>query len=324
MPSFLLTNTNHILNKIDELSILSRSILPAIIAVTETWLSSDITDDILSLAHSNFSYVIYRRDRPQHTGGGVLMYIRDDIKSTRLSHLESDIHEVLWVALRPKILPRPFSILIVCIIYCPPWYSVDMKSNLIDYLTHSRDKLASIYPNAALVFCGDFNTLNTNFMTCRFNLKEIFSPATRGNNVLDKIFLNCCKFYFPYVDILPPLGRSDHNCVYLKPYYRDDLPTVGWKSVLSRRVNDSNINTLGCKLVNVNWCPLYKSNDVQFQTDYFYSTVFSLLEEVMPLTEVRVKNNDKPWVTSYFRHNIAIRNKAFKRGDLHLYKKIEK
>ena len=68
----------------------------------------------------------------------------------------------------------------------------------------------------------------------RLNLKKITSAAIRGNSVLDKIFLNCSKYYSPAADILPPLGRSDHNCVYLKSLSKDYLPAVGWKSVFSR------------------------------------------------------------------------------------------
>ena len=55
MPTVLLTSANRFLNRVDELSILSNSIVPTIIAVTETWLSNDITDDHLSILHSNFN-----------------------------------------------------------------------------------------------------------------------------------------------------------------------------------------------------------------------------------------------------------------------------
>lgn len=322
MPSILFTNANHILNKIDELSILSYFIRPAIIAVTETWLTGDIVDDHLLISHSNLNYKIYRRDRPERTGGGVLLYIRDDIKSWRLDDLESNNHEVLWVALRPTILPRPFGITVICVIYCPPWYSLALKTNLIDYLTASCDKLTRTCPNTAFIFCGDFNSLSTDFFVNRFNFRQVSSAGTRGTNVLDKVFLNCSKFYFSSVDILPPLGRSDHNCVYLKSLHKVDFPAVGWRSIFNRRINDYTINSFGSKLISVDWRPLFYSGDVQFQSDYFYANVNAILDEVMPLTEYRIKNNDKPWVTAYFRHVICMRNKAFQNGDPLLYKRL--
>ena len=156
MPSLLLTNTNRLLNKLDDLSILCRNIHPAIIAITETWLSNHISDNhiILSDNNFNFNYVIYRRDRNHRIGGGVLFYVRDDIHSFRLNYLESDTHEVLFVALRPKILPRPYSILILCLVYCPPSYSTEQKSDLSRYLITCVDNIQSKYPNAAYCMCG--------------------------------------------------------------------------------------------------------------------------------------------------------------------------
>ena len=82
-----------------------------------------------------------------------MFYIRDDIESWRLVEFDSDNHEVLWVALRPKILPRPFGILVLCVIYCPPWYNVDFKLSLTGYLTTSVDKIYRKYPNAAFIYC---------------------------------------------------------------------------------------------------------------------------------------------------------------------------
>ena len=301
MPSLLLTNTNRLVNKLDELSILCHSVHPAIIAITETWLTSDISDNHIHISDSDINYVIYRRDRVERTGGGVLIYVRDDIQSFKLSFLESDRHEIVFVALRPKILPRPFGILVICLLYCPPWYGTDLKTDLTNYVTDSVDKITAKYPGAAFILCGDLNSLHTNFITSRLHFKQVTSSGTRGSNILDKIFLNCNRFYLPAVEILPPLGKSDHNCVLLKPVSRERLPAAGWKVVRKRSINDYTINRLGSKLATVDWRPLFFSNDVQFQCNYFYSKVNLLLDENMPVTERRFKNSDKPWITSYFK-----------------------
>ena len=70
LPSLLLTNANHITNKLDELSLLvsgSRQILD-VVSITESWLSDDIPNCLCDLPN----YTIFRRDRKQGLGGAVI------------------------------------------------------------------------------------------------------------------------------------------------------------------------------------------------------------------------------------------------------------
>ena len=51
-------------------------------------------------------------------------------------------------------------------------------------------------------------------------MSQTAKEPTRKNNILDKIFTNFSKLYASHV-ILSPVGKSDHNCVLVKPkcYY---------------------------------------------------------------------------------------------------------
>lgn len=66
--SFLYTNIRSLLNKWDELMLYISDLAPDLIAVTETWLSSEIPDSELCLP----GYSIFRADRCGR-GGGVLL-----------------------------------------------------------------------------------------------------------------------------------------------------------------------------------------------------------------------------------------------------------
>ncbi len=143
LPTVFLTNCNHILNKFDELYILATDETHHldIICLTETWLD-DLTPDSLCYL-PNFS--IFRKDRTFGLGGGVMCYVRSDI----LAHSVQPIvnlgptvddsifatFEILWLILRPKVLPRPCSRLILAIVYCPPWFEASRKRILVKYLT---------------------------------------------------------------------------------------------------------------------------------------------------------------------------------------------
>jgi len=111
MPVLLLTNLNRLHNKLDELSVLVKTHQPTVLAITESWLHSNTPDDAVSLQNYN----IMRRDRLNMQGGGVLLYIAKSCNARRLLAYESDNFEVLWAALRPKLLPRPLSILLVAV-----------------------------------------------------------------------------------------------------------------------------------------------------------------------------------------------------------------
>ena len=74
MPTLLLTNVNHLLNKLDELHIKISITQPSIdiLAITESWLDDAVSDNVCLL--SNYSF--FRRDRKEGAGGGVVCYVK--------------------------------------------------------------------------------------------------------------------------------------------------------------------------------------------------------------------------------------------------------
>jgi hypothetical protein len=164
--------------------VLSRLHCPTIIAITESWLNPDIPDVAVYLDNFN----VMRKDRFTGSGGGVMLYISSEVNSRRLSNFECDNFEVMWAAVRPKVLPRPLSILIVGVVYCPPSYDVNKKRDLACYILDAVDKLMKLYPDAGIFICGDFNTLDTGLFNKHLHLNQLITTATRGNNILDKFF----------------------------------------------------------------------------------------------------------------------------------------
>ena len=115
-PTFFLSNVCHISNKIDELSGIVSINNPSVIMVTETWLSKNIPVAVIKIGNN---YEIFRLDRDT-LGGGILAYISSYIRVERLTHLEETGKEVLWLVLKPPRTLRPFSTIIVVIVYYPP------------------------------------------------------------------------------------------------------------------------------------------------------------------------------------------------------------
>ena len=75
----LLLNTRSVRNKIFELEALLLTYSFDMVALTETWLNNDIDDRELHLE----GYNIFRRDRCNQRGGGVLLAIKSDLHCIR-------------------------------------------------------------------------------------------------------------------------------------------------------------------------------------------------------------------------------------------------
>ena len=102
--------------KIDEIRYVAQHANLDCVCITESWLRSYIQDNIVALSGFN----LVRKDRVDITHGGVCVYIRDNINFTILEDLEDPSFEALWLKLRPTLLPRGFSCIVLGIIYHPP------------------------------------------------------------------------------------------------------------------------------------------------------------------------------------------------------------
>ena len=178
----------------------------------------------------------------------------------------------------------------------------------------------SVYTYPGIILCGDFNNLDTSFLAGILRLKQLVNLPTRGLNILDKFFTNFSD-YFTDVQILPPLGRSDHKCVLVVPRV-GLLRKVGYRYVVKRVFNNAVYDSIAKDLLSYNWSNMYLENDVQKQADIFYSVVTDAVERHAPVKQLKFKNNDKPWVTIHFKVLIAQRNYAFKINDVVNYHKL--
>ena len=147
----------------------------------------------------------------------VLTHIKNSIISQELIELQSDEHEVLWLNVRPRRLPRGFSSIIIGVVYHPP--GADNES-MRDYIRDCLTKIEALHPNCGIIIAGDFNKFDAKNVTRLFHLKHLINFPTRGANKLDQIFTNLSEFYAD-VQRLPPFGLSDHLTIVMPPKVRE-------------------------------------------------------------------------------------------------------
>ena len=311
------TNPTSVSNKFDEFVVTMEQNHVDIAIVTETWFQEKVPDDPFYIS----GYLPpMRRDRQGKKGGGVLVYMRDTLANCvrRHKHLEDPDLETIWITVRPRRLPRKYSILIVGAIYHPPKPNPD--GPMLQHIHRSLDMLLQKHPDAAIILAGDFNTMDDKYMKRSFKLKQIVKKPTKGKSILDKIYTNISHLYSE-PEILPPLGSlpHGHGVVICQPCLTTEHQQQ-ISSVVSRRSDNNSKAYVAHSLQITNWDNLYKTESCLEQFEIFQSTIDIVLDTHMPLQIKKKHNNDKPWITDSFRAMIQKRQWAHSNGNTDLFR----
>jgi hypothetical protein len=167
-PKLLLSNTRSMVNKLDEVSCFVKNNDCDIAVITESWLSSKVSDNLISIP----GYISIRRDRPDtQRGGCICSYFKSAVDFLHLHEHKDPDFETQWFLIKLKRHPRGNNSIILTTIYHPPGHH--------DYLlrTHRFQKLdliLSTYPNSAhaITLMGYFNQFNPRNMISSFKLKN--------------------------------------------------------------------------------------------------------------------------------------------------------
>ena len=212
----LYTNARSMGNKQEELEICVRSQGHDLIAITETWWDSSHDWNVVMEG-----YVLFRKDRLARRGGGVALYVREQLECIELHLGEGDVAvESLWVRIKGQ---AGMGDTVVGVYYRPP----DQEEE-VDEAFHKQLKVAS--QSQALVLMGDFNypdicwksnvarhARSRRFLQCVEDnfLMQMVEEPTRGGVLLDLILTNKDGFV-KEVKVGGSLGCSDHEMVEFK------------------------------------------------------------------------------------------------------------
>ena len=87
------TNARSIINKFSEFQVFVDNHAPHLIAITESWCSNSISNAEINLG----GYTLYRHDRINSVGGGVLLYVHESLPAVMCESLMScQIDDSLW------------------------------------------------------------------------------------------------------------------------------------------------------------------------------------------------------------------------------------
>ena len=278
------------MNKIPDLQIYIEQTKPDIIGVTEAWTHSEIPDSEITLNNYN----LFRKDRINKKGGGVLLYIHSDIIAETNEELTNQIEsESIWCNITTT-----KGKLIIGNCYNSPSTTIEEQVPL-----HNTIKQAC--KSQALIM-GDFNHNTINWQTLEsessdtpfldligdcFLVQHVDKP-TRGEAILDLV-LSTEQGMVENLSVDEHLGNSDHSIVKWDLISSVDIET-NVKPVLDYR--KGNYEGMRTFLRNTDWINKFKNNSVNENWEMFKNTLHKAVENYIPKKIVKKLNRPK-WMT---------------------------
>ncbi len=291
-----------------------------ILTLSETWLDGSITDDQLKLD----GYNLIRKDRNRH-GGGVAVFIRNDIHFKVCEEYSNDSYEVIWLHVyfgSKKVLFGT--------VYVPPESSSDQSLNFTQYLESVVDRNSQSLA-LPVIITGDFNAKSRqwfqdqsyNVMGSKLydfvqnnNMVQLISDPTRitptGSSLLDLIITDSPAKVKSY-GVESPLYLCDHCPIWATFDFKETKKTF-LKTFYD--LDKTDIDALKTKLANSSWENIYTSNDAEINIDRWLENFYTIIKENTHCTVCKVRSTDKPWFRNKFKHLINTRHRLFKKAKL--------
>jgi len=285
-------NIRSLLPKIDEVKMLIKESNIDVLAISETWLSNIIPDSFVNIK----GYNLYRKDRLNTMGGGVAIFIKENITHTIPTNLTNDM-ELIHVQIKLEH-RKPF--MISCV-YRPPSASSEYLENIIECLTK-----ASGHTDDHIVL-GDFNinfdlSENIVYSTCHYiehmlGAKQLIMKPTRvtetSKTIIDHIYTTMHSRHTKSGVI--ELCLSDHYMIYtVINYNTTHLPP---KTVTSRNYNNFNSNQFLNDLSNCQSLNIKSFTDVDKAWSQWKLSFLQICNKHAPIRSVRLKERYNPWIT---------------------------
>lgn len=287
----------------DDLSSIIDSSDCEIILLTETWLSSRISSSEIFTCGKKFN--VYRQDRGERMGGGVLIAVADGIVSNVVDVL-TDL-EMLWVSVTVN-----YKQLILGVCYRPP----NASSSFCEQLHDSVNAIVSRFPTSQIILLGDFNYPSIKWSTTpptvhpfssegndfinlcsEFNFSQLVDQPTRitstSANILDLV-LTTCPDLVSSILYLP--GLSDHCLLHIDL----NIPLQATSNTIKtiRDYSKANFNAINCELALFldTFLSGFFRRSVNENWNIFKLKVNELLESHIPLKRI-YSNSNAPWFT---------------------------
>lgn len=285
-----------------------------IVLLTETWLSSNISNEEIFECDKAFN--IYRCDREDRIGGGVLIAVSDRLQSFAFPLVCS--LEIVCICARINHRDMVF-----CCCYRPPNSCTTFCDDLHDVLNNIVTK----FPRTPLFLLGDFNFPKINWSTtspvvcdssCEtkafvklctdFNFSQLISEPTRSANTLDLV-LTTAPDLVHELTFLP--GLSDHCFIHFVLNEKVKRPVTQPKQI--RDYSKGNFTAINQELAIFldEYMPKFDERSVEYNWNLFKDKTSDLINKYIPLRTISCKHR-APWFNVSLKRLLNKKKRLFR------------
>ena len=297
--------------KFDEVSDLLTNNRIDVLCLTELFLNKIISSTVFNIP----GFTFLRKDRHRGSGGGVGIYIRQEINFTRRQDLEDPEMESIFIEISAKN-SKPF---IIGCIYRPPDSSKHLPKNFGTILSTKLQKIDDEKKETIIV--GDLNIdyLNNDHQTMKDTFKingftQLLSTATRvtetSATLIDIIQTN--KALNISHNTVIQAGLSDHDligCV-------RKMNNVKYQPEIIRCRNYSHYNTetINNELRNKDWNPVFNTNSPTNAWSYMKELLKETIDKHAPFITKRIKGRKSPWISNNLSKEMNVRDQLLRKA----------
>ena len=291
--------------RLDELSFFASLNDIDVVCLSETKLDDNVHPSLFLM--DNFHDPMTRhRDR---NGGGVAIYVRNNIPARRLKDLELSDVEWVWCLLKIQ-----KTTLLLCSVYVPPNLTSSQYSLFINKLTESIS-LAQTYSPDNIIILGDFNAGNT-FLDPKFlnhspltpyeitlhdeilayNFDQLINQPTRYSctsntaNLRDLIIISH-KSMVSDSGVLPAFSKIDHVPTFVSLLI--EPPSISKQTIQYWDYGRTDIDKLTRILMDIDWDNLLDC-DLDKATENFTEALMNAARASIPQKCFSINSKDKP------------------------------
>ena len=299
-------NARSIVNKINELRLYTLDTDPDVIAITETWTHSGISNDYLDIANYHIASRHDRRDTINGRGGGLLIYVNKQWKSCEVD-IQSQFNQIAKV----RIVSQSDSLNLV-LVYRSPNSPRSNNEAMIEALAEVNGPSIVLgdfnYPAAdwnSLIGCTDSQPL-IDFSLDKFWCQAVNFATHKSGNTLDLVFADHGLVNEVWADGY--IASSDHNVIVVETNHFIP-PTSKSNEVLNYRKADFD----GIRRVfqTTDWSSVFTTNDVNECWDNFKYIYNKAVQNFVP--SHRLKKKCPPWINQELKKMIRQKRALWKK-----------
>ncbi len=300
-------NIHSIIPKSDQIKhLLAKSNLD-FLCLSETWLHKNSPSSALHIP----GYNVFRKDRVEGRGGGLLFYIKDCISCKEIQcHAEMDLE---CICLDVMLSPQMYFILIG--LYRPPSAKSVFHEKLCTVLRECTS-------GKEVILMGDFN-INwedksskkaLKQITDRFDLTQLVKGPTRiistSSTQIDLVFSNKPERVIKSFNMVT--GLSDHNLIIIaRKLNKNRSYLISNTKPCQFRIPKNDVCEFEKAIKNINWNELISGTNVDVDTHVFLSTIQNTTK--LFLKKSKFKGASKytlPWINGDIRKLMKERDRA--------------